>query len=62
MYYYGNQMPPQQGWQCPKCGKIMSPSMMWCPFCNGENEVTYTIQTGADDRTRGIGQTHGGRE
>ena len=32
----------QQGWQCPKCGNIISPNMMWCPFCSGEKKVTYT--------------------
>ena len=35
----------QQGWQCPKCGNIISPNMMWCPFCSGEKKVTYTTTT-----------------
>ena len=35
----------QQGWQCPNCGNIMSPNMMWCPFCSGEKKVTYTTTT-----------------
>ena len=35
----------QQGWQCPKCGNIISPNMIWCPFCSGEKKVTYTTTT-----------------
>ena len=23
------------GWKCPECGKILSPYMTICPFCNG---------------------------
>ena len=30
MYYYNNQLPPQQGWICPKCGRVNAP---WLPTC-----------------------------
>ena len=31
----------QQGWECPKCGRILSPSMLWCLWCcNKEDTVT----------------------
>ena len=29
----------QQGWQCPKCGAILSPHTSFCPFCSRQ---TYT--------------------
>ena len=30
MYYYNNDLPPQQGWICPKCGRVNAP---WMPTC-----------------------------
>ena len=30
MYYYNNELPPQQGWICPKCGRVNAP---WLPTC-----------------------------
>ena len=35
----------QQGWQCPKCGTILSPSTSFCPFCS-RNTWTPTITCG----------------
>ena len=35
----------QRGWQCPKCGAILSPSTMWCPFCSRQT-FTPTITCG----------------
>lgn len=31
MYYYNNELPPQQGWICPKCGRVNAP---WLPTCD----------------------------
>ena len=30
MYYYNNELPPKQGWICPKCGRVNAP---WMPTC-----------------------------
>jgi hypothetical protein len=30
-----------QGWECPKCGRVYSPSMVMCSFC-GQNNVHIT--------------------
>ena len=35
----------QQGWECPKCGRILAPSMMWCPWCCSGQETTATTTT-----------------
>ena len=45
---YDDQILVQQGWQCPNCGNIISPNMMWCPFCSGEKKITYTTTTTSD--------------
>lgn len=29
-----------QGWECPKCGAVMSPWADVCVNCNGRQEVT----------------------
>jgi len=34
------EMPAPQGWQCPVCGRVYSPTTMMCPFCGG-NQQTY---------------------
>ena len=32
-----------QGWQCPVCGRVYSPSTPWCYFCgNYETKATTT--------------------
>lgn len=31
----------QQGWICPKCGSVLSPSTSFCPFC-APKEITVT--------------------
>lgn len=35
MYYYGNQMPLQQGWICPRCGRVNAPSILTCNCSSG---------------------------
>jgi hypothetical protein len=40
------QIPPQQGWQCPICGRIMAPSQPFCMFCEGSNATISSDGTG----------------
>jgi len=35
----------QQGWICPKCGRVFSPSVTECSYCNSQ---TYTITCTSD--------------
>lgn len=35
---------PQQGWQCPVCGKILAPWLSECP-CQGLGSQTVTATT-----------------
>ena len=40
------KLPPQQGWQCPICGRVYSPMTMMCLYCGNETETkttTYTV-------------------
>lgn len=32
-----NGMFGQQGWICPKCGRVYSPYIQMCPYCGGKN-------------------------
>ena len=38
MYYHNNELPPRQGWVCPKCGRVNAP---WIPTC-GCTTPTFT--------------------
>ena len=46
MYYYNNELPPQQGWICPKCGRVNAP---WLPTCDCvRSQTSGTIRTNTD--------------
>ena len=34
-----------QGWQCPVCKRVYSPSYPWCIFCGNETTTTTTTTT-----------------
>lgn len=34
----------QQGWICPKCGRVHSPYTQMCPYCQPDN-ITRTINS-----------------
>lgn len=44
--YYDPMVQPfaQQGWQCPICGRVYSPTTPMCYYCGGES-VTTTSST-----------------
>lgn len=35
----------QQGWECPKCGAVMSPTTCSCINCRGNKGADHTIHT-----------------
>ena len=35
----------QQGWVCPKCGRVYSPTTAMCPYCSGGNNYNFTCET-----------------
>ena len=35
----------QQGWECPKCGAVMSPTTSCCVNCRGNKGADFTIHT-----------------
>ena len=51
MYYYNNELPPQQGWICPKCGRVNAP---WLPTCGCVSSQTsgspYLVETSSMSR------------
>ena len=38
----------QQGWQCPICKKVYSPSTPWCYYCGGESKISTTAEASLD--------------
>ena len=34
-----NEIGAQQGWQCPICKRVYSPSTMMCFYCGGERKT-----------------------
>ena len=56
MYYHNNELPPQQGWICPKCGRVNAP---WMPTCgcvssqtsgSGAPYIPYLVKTSSISR------------
>ena len=39
--YYNSGFAPQ-GWQCPICGRVYSPSTPMCYYCSRKTETTTT--------------------
>ena len=39
------KIPPQQGWQCPLCGRVYSPTTMMCLYCGNREESVTTAYT-----------------
>lgn len=37
----------QQGWECPKCGAVMSPTTSCCVNCRGNKGGSVSIATGS---------------
>ena len=35
----------QKGWICPKCGRVLAPSMMYCLWCCSDMKETITTTT-----------------
>ena len=40
---YTFEMPPQEGWVCPKCGRVYAPWKSMCEYCGGK---TVTVADG----------------
>lgn len=40
-----NGMFGQQGWICPKCGRVYSPFTKMCLYCDPNNTNTFLILT-----------------
>lgn len=36
----------QQGWICPRCGRVYGPNFFECPYCN--NQITEVSTTSKD--------------
>lgn len=48
MYYHNNELPPQQGWICPKCGRVNAPWMPTCGCVSSQTSGTgapYLVKT-----------------
>ena len=46
MYYCNNELPPQQGWVCPKCGRVNAPWMPTCGCVSSQTSGTpYLVKT-----------------
>lgn len=49
MYYYNNNLPPQQGWICPKCGRVNAPWVSTCGCISsqttGDSIIKYANTT-----------------
>ena len=44
-----------QGWQCPVCKRVFSPSTPWCYFCGGgEEKMVTTTNVTVSGETQGM--------
>lgn len=41
----------QQGWQCPICRRVYSPSTVMCLYCGHQTTITTTTTTKIDEVT-----------
>ena len=41
----------QKGWICPKCGRVLAPSTMYCLWCCSGMKETITTGTGTIPKT-----------
>ena len=39
---WNNESFAPQGWQCPICKRVFSPTTPWCYFCGGEMKTVTT--------------------
>lgn len=39
-YFFG-----EQGWVCPKCGRVFSPKTYECPYCNNPEAIKISTTT-----------------
>ena len=45
MIDYDFNTPIPQGWQCPVCKRVYSPSYPWCNFCGNDRTETTSEYT-----------------
>lgn len=53
MYYHNNELPPQQGWICPNCGRVNAPWMPTCGCVSSQTSGTgtpYLVKTSSISR------------
>ena len=51
----------QQGWQCPVCKRVYSPSTLMCLYCGGDFKTTSTnTESGSTTSSYGQSFTIGG--
>ena len=51
---YFEKLPPQQGWQCPVCGRVYSPTTIMCLMClyrGNEKEIVSSDYSFSIDYT-----------
>lgn len=41
----------QMGWECPKCGAVMSPQQCCCVNCNGKHQISVITSTDSNGAT-----------
>ena len=46
---YEYEFPAQQGWICPKCGRVNAPWLSFCPCYDEGKKVVYSTGSGTDN-------------